>query len=164
MKSQSRPIVIRYLLNSETVGKDSYPCALGLSVIYCCITWRLKTTTMVLSSLTVSLSWEFRKGLAVQFWLGPSHGATVSWWLGSEWQVLEHLETGRASLSIHRVSGLLLVLCPHGWFGLPYCMVTSGGWRASEGVSQGSGADMHRPDLIQRLHFQQYRFDHWTHN
>ena len=43
-----------------------------------------------------------------QFWLRPSSGAAVSWWLVLGWQVLEHLEAGRASLSSHRVSKLLL--------------------------------------------------------
>ena len=104
-----------------------------------------------------------------QLWLRPSSGAAVSWWLGLGWQILEHLEASQASLSIHRVSELLLVLCPHSWFGLPYCTAASGqtgyfpqGCLPSEGASQESRADRHGPDLIQRLHFQQYCFDHWT--
>lgn len=75
---------------------------------------------------------------------------------------------GWPSLSLNpRVSELLLVLCPHGWFVLQHSgfradRLLPSGWLPSEGTSQESGADRHGPDLIWRLRFQQHCFDHWT--
>lgn len=143
--------------------------ALGLPIIHCHRTLRLKRTTMVLLLPTVFCWVGIQKGLgwtvlAQALKWGCSQLVAAVGMAGSG------ASGGWPSISLNP-QGLRASpwLCPHSWFGHPYCTAASGqtgyfpqGCLPSEGASQESRADRHGPDLIQRLHFQHYCSDHWT--
>ena len=143
--------------------------ALGLPIIHCHRTLRLKRTTMVLLLPTVFCWVGIQRGLV---WTVVAQA--LKWGCSQLVAGVGMADSGASegwpSISLNP-QGLRSSPCALSTqlVGLPYCTAASGqtgyfpqGCLPSEGASQESRADRHGPDLIQRLHFQQYCFDHWT--